>query len=126
MNAVQRRRFNGLADFLSSLPKINFDMGQFNDDDTMSHTKGSTKTVASEMKCDTACCVAGWAALRHRKLWTKMFGFCGSNMLMGYEEFATFYGISYKDAHSICLDRFGYSARQKAAQIRRIAKRYSK
>lgn len=123
MNKTQARKLERLAKLLDRLPEENFDMHHF-----APHTpdwewldRDDIRDPSQEIKCGTACCVAGWAAIQNRKTWPSSEN---GDLDVDTMAFTEFYGLKYSEAHSLCLRDFGAKPSTKAKQIRRlIAKR---
>ncbi len=131
MNRTEHKRFLSLADFIEDLPPENFRMTTWADCGTRSHFQNHDHTAQREVNCGTSCCVAGWAAVKHRKVWARRFGFerktqySRFNVLrVNVDNFAFFYGLQWKDSHDICLDGMRMTTDEKAEQIRTVALRY--
>lgn len=117
MDSRQRKNLENLADFLDKLPRKNFDMHSFYGRDRAAHKNSCKYTAPTAIKCGTACCVAGWAAIRHRKSWPKHD--CGI-LDMSESIFADFFGITPSHSNQICMSGFNRTPKQKAKEIREI------
>ena len=125
MNKRERHNMRGLANFLrTDLPKDNWNMGDFG----FGLFKPIPKSVRAAIHCNTACCVAGSAAIRHQKAWTKRYG---NNVT--HVTFCDFFGITHEEAHDICYigadDEIGEKQNdpvQKAADLDRLVDKYER
>ena len=88
---------------------------------------GDPTSLKEAVECNTACCVAGWAAIQNYEAWPKDNLFT-DGLDVDALTFQEFYGFSERESNRICTTGMEDSPRQKADQIERIlnTKRYTR
>ena len=120
MTPKQWKDAMGLVRFLYTLPKKNWDMSHFSPHSFEDDIDGSLPASLKEIKrCGTACCVAGWAAARHQKVWPK---YKPDSIILDVSEgtFSKFYGFSRYESKQICLRGMEMSPKEKADEVLEI------
>ena len=131
----QLDRLLHIADIIVALPPDNLDRGEwrpsYQDEDDESIFVGPSvidkmrKAVEKDphtIKCNTSCCIAGWAAVVYQDEWPK--NDLNGQLIIDEMEFSQFFNISIGEAKDICTRRLEDSAEEKASLIKEIVHYY--
>ena len=118
MNSRQKTNLLALADLVENLPPENWDMVEMEPEGWFDNPR-KLGSVRAEIKCGTACCVLGWAAIKHSRSWPRRDG----ELSIHTGSFEEFFGLSHFYTNKVCTINLEWSQKEKAEEIRsRVAR----